>query len=304
MTQQKIIPCLWFDHQAKAAAEFYISLFKDSQIGTISHYGKEGFDIHGQPEGKVMTVEFELAGYKFVGLNGGPHFNFTPAISFFVTCESAAEVDTLWQKLSAGGSVLMELNKYDWSEKYGWLQDQYGLSWQIALGKLNDTGQKIVPFLMFVREQHGKAEEAMRFYTSVFKNSSLNGILRYGAGEMEPEGTVMHAQFALEGEQFMVMDSALEHLFTFNEAISFQVYGETQAEVDYYWEKLGAGGDPQAQQCGWLKDKYGVSWQVIPTAVVKMLNDPDHEKSERVMKAVLDMKKIDIKVSEQAYKGG
>lgn len=303
MIQQKITPCLWFDNQAEAAAEFYTSLFKDSKIGTVTRYGKEGFEIHGQPEGQAMTGEFDLAGYKFVGLNGGPHFKFTPAISFFVTCETAAEVDTLWQKLSDGGLVLMELNKYDWSEKYGWVQDRYGLSWQIALGKLADVGQKIVPLLMFVGQQHGKAEEALRFYMSVFNNSSLSGILRYGAGEKELEGTVMHAQFTLAGEQFMAMDSGLEHAFTFNEAISFQVYCQTQVEVDYYWDKLSAGGDPAAQQCGWLKDKYGVSWQVVPTVLTDLLNDPDSEKTERVMKVMLQMKKIDIEGLKNAYAG-
>ena len=161
---QKITPCLWFDNQAEAAANSYTSIFKNSKIGRITRYGKEGYEIHGRPEGTVMTVEFEIGGQAFTALNGGP-------------------------------------------------------------------------------------------------------------------------------------------VFKFNEAISFQVRCETQEEVDYYWEKLSEGGDKKAQQCGWLKDKYGVSWQVIPSVLGELLGDPDSEKSQRAMKAMLQMKKIDIEKIKRAYDG-
>ena len=159
---QKISPCLWFDDKAEEAAKFYTSVFKDSKIGDVTRYGKEGYEIHGKEEGTVMTVEFEIEGQKFLGLNGGP-------------------------------------------------------------------------------------------------------------------------------------------IFKFNEAISFQVYCETQEEVDYHWEKLSEGGDEKAQQCGWLKDKYGVSWQIVPTILMKMLKDKDSEKSQRVMKAMLQMHKLDISTLKKAY---
>jgi len=159
---QKISPCLWFDDQGEEAAKFYTSIFKDSKIGDVTRYGKEGYEIHGREEGTVMTVEFEIEGQKFLVLNGGP-------------------------------------------------------------------------------------------------------------------------------------------IFKFNEAISFQVYCETQEEVDYYWEKLSEGGDEKAQQCGWLKDKYGVSWQIVPTILMKMLKDKDSEKSQRVMKAMLQMHKLDISTLKKAY---
>jgi len=159
---QKITPCLWFDTQAEEAAKFYTSVFKNSRIGRISRYGKEGHEIHGRPEGSVLTVEFEINGQTFTALNGGP-------------------------------------------------------------------------------------------------------------------------------------------LFKFNEAVSFQVYCENQKELDHYWEKLSRGGDAKAQQCGWLKDRYGVSWQVVPTVLVGMLQDKDTRKSERVMKELLQMKKLDIARLEQAY---
>ena len=159
---QKISPCLWFDDQGEEAAKFYTSIFKDSKIGDVTRYGKEGYEIHGREEGTVMTVEFEIEGQKFLALNGGP-------------------------------------------------------------------------------------------------------------------------------------------IFKFNEAISFQVYCETQEEVDYHWEKLSEGGDEKAQQCGWLKDKYGVSWQIVPTILMKMLKDKDSEKSQRVMKAMLQMHKLDISTLKKAY---
>jgi predicted 3-demethylubiquinone-9 3-methyltransferase (glyoxalase superfamily) len=161
---QKITPCLWFDNQAKEAAEFYTAIFSNSKIGTISHYGEAGQEVHGKPAGTVMTVAFELDEQPFTALNGGPSFKF-------------------------------------------------------------------------------------------------------------------------------------------NEAISFQVNCETQEDVDYYWEKLSAGGDEKAQQCGWLKDQYGVSWQIVPSVLVEMLNDTETEKSQRVMTAMLQMKKIDIDELKRAYAG-
>ena len=300
---QKIIPHLWFNDQAEEAAAFYTALFEESYIGGTTHYSREGVEIHGQPEGTVMTVDFELAGYQFIALNGGPQFSFTPAISFFVVCETEPEVDALWTALTEGGDMLMELDRYDWSEKYGWVQDQYGLSWQLSLGKLEDVGQKITPSLLFVGEQHGRAEEAIRFYTSIFDNADVTGILRYGADDDQPEGTVQHAQFHLDSEVFMAMDSALEHGFTFNEAISLLIECASQEEVDYYWDKLTDGGDPKAQQCGWLKDRFGVSWQVSPTMLYEMLQDPDTEKVARVTRAYMQMKKFDTQKLQDAYQG-
>jgi|FLYL01.1.fsa_nt_gi predicted 3-demethylubiquinone-9 3-methyltransferase (glyoxalase superfamily) len=295
---QKITPNLWFDDRAEEAAQFYTSLFEDSRVGQVTHYDKAAAEASGKPEGSVLTVDFMLAGQDFVALNGGPHFKFTPAISFFVTMESEAEVDALWEKLVEGGTVLMPLEAYPWSEKYGWLADRYGLSWQVSLGKRSDVGQAIVPSLLFVGEQHGKAEEAIRFYTSLFEGSSVRGILHYGPGEHEPEGTVKHAQFVLAGQTFTAMDSSLAHDFSFNEAISFIVNCETQAEVDRFWNALSAV--PEAEQCGWLKDAFGVSWQIVPTVLPKLLSDPDPEKSQRVMQAMLQMKKLDIATLQQA----
>ena len=161
---QKITPCLWFHNQAEEAAKFYVSIFENSSVGAVSRYGKEGFEVHGRPDGSAMTVSFRLDGQEFTALNGGPHFKFTEAISFVVGCE-------------------------------------------------------------------------------------------------------------------------------------------TQAEVDRYWERLGEGGDERAQQCGWLKDKFGVSWQIVPTALFEMMSGADKEKSGRAMQAMLQMKKLDLPALRRAYEG-
>ena len=279
---QKIRPFLWFDGKAEEAAKFYTSTFKNSEIRSISQ----------------MSATFQLDGLEFIALNGGPQFKFSPATSFFVECERREELDAEWKRLSKSGTVLMELAAYPFSEKFGWVQDEFGVSWQLNLAGRKQT---ITPFLMFVGEQYGKAEEAMNFYISLFKNSSVTRIERYGAGEAEAEGTVKHAEFALNGQQFMAMDSGRQHPFTFTPAISFFVNCDTQEEINYFWEKLSAGGEKS--RCGWLKDKFGVSWQIVPPVLGEFLNDEDEEKSERVMKAMLEMDKLDIKALRRAYQG-
>jgi predicted 3-demethylubiquinone-9 3-methyltransferase (glyoxalase superfamily) len=293
----KITPFFWFDNQAEEAMDFYTSIFKTSKVGQISRYSEAG---PGTP-GSVMTASFELEGMPFTALNAGPVFSFTPAISFFINCENEVEIEYIWDRLIEGGSVLMPLQQYPFSKKFGWLKDKYGLTWQLNFGA---RAQKIVPFLMFASEQHGKAEEAMNFYTSLFKDSSIENIVRYGPGIDEAERSVMHAVFRLSGQEFMAMDSQQEHHFTFTEAISFYVNCMTQEEVDHFWDKLSEGGDENAQQCGWLKDKYGLSWQIVPSILIKLLNDPDPAKAQRVTEAMLQMKKIEIPILEKAYLTG
>jgi len=161
--------------------------------------------------------------------------------------------------------------------------------------------QKISPCLWF----DNNAEEAVAFYVSIFKNVKIGNVTRYGKEGYEihkrEEGTVMTVDFELEGQKFLALNGG--PVFKFNEAISFQIYCETQEEVDYYWEKLTERGDKKSQQCGWLKDQYGVSWQVVPSILVKMLQDKDSSKSERVMKAMLQMQKLDISTLRKAYQG-
>jgi len=303
---QKITPNLWFDGVGEDAARFYTNLFPDSTIGKIYRFGKEGAEIHGNPDGAVMNVEFSLAGQPFLALNGGPLFKFNPSISFFVICETEKEINNLWNALVEGGEIMMPLDQYDWSERYGWLNDKFGLSWQLMLGNIKQVGQKITPLLFFTGDRRGKAEEAIHFYTSVFGDSMIDGILKYDAEDQNKfaAGTVKHAQFSIENLKFMAMDSGMENNYPFNEAISFIIDCQDQKEIDYYWSKLTEGGDPEAQQCGWLKDRFGVSWQVVPIKILTdMLSDPDKEKTERVTKEFLKMKKFDLQNLQNAYKG-
>lgn len=217
--------------------------------------------------------------------------------------EARTKIDEVWKKLIDGGKALMELDKYPFSERYGWVQDRYGLSWQLILtNPEGDERPLVIPSLLFVGDQCGKTEEATDFYLSVFKDSKRGTISRYPAG-MEPdkEGSIMFTDFQLEGQWFAAMDSAREHHFAFSEAVSFIVTCETQEEIDYYWNKLSAV--PESEQCGWLKDKYGVSWQIVPKAMNEMMSKGAPEQIDRLTQAFLPMKKLDITKLEEAYQG-
>lgn len=292
---EKITPHLWFDKEAKEAGAFYASVFKNSRVKSTS-------TLHDTPSGSVDIVVIDLGGQEMTLLSAGPLFRFTPAISFYVACETKEEVDALWSELSRGGSVMMALGEYPFSERYGWTQDRYGLSWQVSYAGGQPIVQKITPTLMFTETQCGKAEEAIAFYTSVFHDSRPGFMMRYGAGE-EPnqEGTLKYAAFTLEGQQFAAMDSAYPHGFGFNEAISLMVHCQTQEEIDYYWDRLSS--DPAAEQCGWLKDKFGVAWQVVPDEMDEMLTTGDPAKIARVTEAFLQMKKFDLATLRRAAEG-
>lgn len=286
-----ITPFLWFASGAEDAANFYTSLFSNSAIRHVSRYGKEGFEFHHQPEGAAMSVDFVLEGQAFGAINGGPLFTINPSVSFLIACTSDEEVEAFWSKLSVGGKALMELGTYPFSQKYGWVQDKYGVSWQVMnMGSIPFT-QKITPTMMFVGNVCGRAEEAMKLYASIFPKSAIGNIVHYEAGDApDAAGTVKHGSFTLFGQSFAAMDSAHKHEFAFNEAISFMISCDTQEEIDRYWEKLTDGGEES--QCGWLKDKFGFSWQVTPSILPKLLADP--EKAGRVTNAFMQMKKFDI----------
>lgn len=297
---QKISPCLWFDRNAEEAIDFYTGLFDNSRVTTLERYPESPLEgpMEGM-EGQILTAIFELKGYQFMALDGGPLFQFNPSISFFVNLESKEEVSQFWDRLSQDGTSLMPLAEYPFSPWYGWIQDRFGVTWQLMLAE-GPIENPIFPSMLFVGDLAGKAEEALNFYTDVFRDARIGGISRYGAGQApDEEGTIAYGELTLEGQQFAAMDSAHQHDFTFNEAISLHVECQTQQEVDHYWEALSAV--PEAEQCGWLKDKYGVSWQIVPEQLGRLMSDPDPEKSGRVMEAMLQMKKIDIAGLEEAH---
>lgn len=308
-TKQKIVPHLWYNTEATEASKFYASIFPDSKVTNVT-------TLHDTPSGDCDVVSFDLWGQKFMAISAGPLFKFNPSISFMVNFDpllfgsspsrekdARAKLDAVWEKLSQGGTVLMPLDKYPWSERYGWLQDKYGLSWQLILtNPAGDPRPPIVPSMMFVGSNCGKAEEAIRFYLSVFKNSKQGNLIRRGPGqEPDKEGTVMFADFMLENSWFAAMDSAHDHKFAFNEAISFMVHCDNQQEIDCYWQKLSA--DPESEQCGWLKDKFGVSWQITPSALHEMMQRGTKEQIARITQSFLKMKKFDLAALQRAYDG-
>lgn len=290
----KIRPHLWFDKEARMAAEFYVGVFPDSAVTSATA-------LSDTPSGDVDSVTFELAGQPFMAISAGPYFTINPSVSFTVHCATAEEVDAVWAMLIDGGQALMPLDAYPFSARFGWVQDRFGVSWQVMLGASPaGEAQKIVPSLMFTGQNFGKAAEAIGFYTAVFPNARAGQVLlQPDESGTEAAGTVMTASFALAGLWFSIMDSGYEHGFNFNESMSFMVRCETQTEIDYYWTQLSA--DPQAEQCGWLKDKYGLSWQIAPAALDRMMSEGTPEQVARVTQTFLPMKKLDIAELERAY---
>lgn len=300
MENQIIVPHLWFDTEAEEAVEFYMSIFPESKLTDCT-------TLHDTPSGDAQQLSFELYGYRFMAINAGPYFTFNPSISFFINFdplkddEAERNLEKTWNALIDGGTALMPLDEYPFSKKYGWVEDKFGVSWQLILGG-PETGDwpKIVPSLMFIDQNLRKCEDALEFYLSVFENSRMGEIARFPE-DTPPHlpGSVMYSDFMIEGQWFSAMDSAGPHEFNFNEAISLMVLCEDQKAVDYYWNALSA--EPEAEQCGWLKDKFGVSWQIIPKEMNKMISNGSPEQLRKVTQAFFEMKKIDLEALKQAY---
>ena len=294
---QKITPYLWFDKEAVEAAEFYTSVFPDSKVGST-------MKMHDTPSGDVDIVGFQVMGYEFVAISAGPLFKFNPSISIMVNFDPSQDkdarqrIDEIWEKLSEGGKTLMPIQEYPFSERYGWIEDKYGFSWQLIY--TNPKGEHrplVIPSLLFVGDVCGKAEEASNSYLSIFKDAKRGAIAHYPAGsDPDKEGTIMFTDFMIESQWFAAMDSAFEHDFKFNEAVSLMVNCKDQKEIDYYREELSAV--PEAEQCGWVKDKYGVSWQIVPANMDELIS----RNPEKTTPAMLKMKKIIIADLENAGK--
>ncbi len=284
--KELITPCLWFDNQAREAASLYCKMFPGARIVMQS----------------PIVTEMEIAGQHITLLDGGPMYRPNPSISFFYNCDTEEELNNIWAAISPDGFIQMPLDKYPWSEKYGWISDRFGISWQLNLGKLTlgnreAASQKISPFLLFVGDQYGRVEEAIQHYTSIFDNSLTEEIVRYANNEQpDEEGRVKHARIRLNGQQFILMESAHAHKFAFNEGVSLTIHCNTQEEIDYYWKELTQSG--QESRCGWLKDKFGVSWQVVPAMLSKLMTDPN--KAGKAAQAFMQMRKFDIEKIIQA----
>ncbi len=242
----------------------------------------------------LLVVMFNIKGKPFLGLNAGPEFKPNPSISFFNICESNEELEHAWATLSEGSTTLMPLDTYPWSKRYGWIQDKFGVNWQLALKDVENVD--VFPALMFVGDQNGKAQEAINFYTSLFKDSSIELMAKYEAGDGDVIGNIKHAQFLLNGNKVAAMESSMQHNFNFNEGVSLVVNCDTQDEIDFYWLNITEQG--LEGRCGWCRDAYGVWWQIVPSILGSLMSDP--EKAPKVMQAFLKMTKFDIETLKQA----
>jgi Uncharacterized protein conserved in bacteria len=279
-----IFPCLWYDGDAKQSADFYCKVF-NGQITADT----------------PVVLNIDLFGQKLMLLNGGPHFQKNASVSFMVICDAEDEVQKYWEQLMEDGMALMPLDSYPWSKKYGWVRDQFGVTWQLYLGE-KASDQKIVPTLMFIHQNNGKAMEAMEFYTQTFPNSSIGNVLKYkdGGEPGEVPENVQHAHFVIDNYSLFCMDNSYDHQFDFNEGISMVVMTDDQQQTDHFWNTLISGGGRESM-CGWLKDKYGFSWQIVPKKLIQLMNDSDQEKAQKVVQAMMKMQKIIIRDLEEAY---
>jgi predicted 3-demethylubiquinone-9 3-methyltransferase (glyoxalase superfamily) len=292
---QKIIPHLWFDKEALEAAEWYVSLFENSKIIDIT-------TIPDTPSGDAQLVDFTLANLKFSAISAGPYFTFNPSISLMIACSTREEVDRLHGNLCEGGIELMEIGEYPFSERYAWVQDRYGLSWQLFLVENIDEHQRIRPTLLFSGSACGRADEAMDYYVSVFDHAKKGYINHYARGEAtDARARINYAELDIRGVQLIAMDHGMGGDFTFNEAFSFMVLCDNQEEIDYYSDKLSF--DPEAEQCGWVKDQFGLSWQIVPSNMNEILMKGKKEEVKRVTEAFLQMKRFDLERLEKARYG-
>lgn len=291
---QRIVPCLWFHHRAVEAVTFYTSVFPDARVTATQYYPSEGLpDFQQEFAGQALTVTFEIGGLRFVAINAGPEFAVNPSVSFMLNFDpsrdprAAEHLDALWASLSEGGTVLMPLGEYPFSPRYGWVQDRFGVSWQFILSNPDgDPRPFIMPSLLFGGAAQNRAGEALACYQQVFAGARVGTVARYPdrAGPAMPGG-VMFADLELLGQWFALMDSAVEQDFGFTCGVSLILECADQAEIDHYWSALSAV--PEAEQCGWCADRFGLSWQIVPVNLSELMQGPGSYQK------LMQMKKID-----------
>lgn len=292
---QKLIPHVWYDNKAYEAAQWYVALFDDSKI-TLRR------TIYDTPSGDAELVNFELAGFKIASISAGPYFELNNAVSLMVGCKNIEDVDRLYKELSKDGNVLMPINAYPFSKRYGWIQDRYGLSWQLMLDENLTEKFSIRPCLLFGDGVCGKAEEAMNRLTEIIEGSKIGFISYYNVGEaQDTRAKVNYGELSLLGTECVFMDHGYGGEESFNEALSFIISCDDQKELDYYTDQLSY--DTEAEQCGWVKDVFGISWQLNPSSLESMYQNCTVEEAERMTQALLKMKRLDIRALEAAKKG-
>ncbi len=281
---QKITPNIWFNGNAEQAVDLYSSTFGDSRVLNTIRYpasAEEGLaDFQLNMADQVLTIDFAIDNFRFTAINTGSEFRPNPAISFMVNFDPSRDdqarqhLDEAWQKLSQGGAVRMPLDKYDFSQHYGWVEDRYGVNWQLILtDPAGEPRPFIIPALMFAGPVLGRADEARQYYAEVFTGSMLGDVYRYPqTNDMFVKGQIMWSELQLAGQWFVINDGGPQQDFSFTEGLSLSIACRDQAEIDYFWEKLSAV--PESEQCGWCKDKFGVSWQVVPANMDELMTRP------------------------------
>ncbi len=285
----KITPFIRCVDNAKEQVEYYMNIFPGSKI----------------TKSNPIVTSFEIFGQSLATIQGGEHpeWKINPSISFSLWIKDKELTKTIRDKLADGGSIMMPFDEYMRSPAYGRCNDKYGVSRQVMYDNREETTEHaLVPSLLFVGENNGKAQEAMDLYTSIFPASKIDFVRKYEEGENDTVGNIAHAECKLVNQQFIMADSGLNHQFQFNDGISLMVSCKDQAEVDQYRDALIADGGVEVQ-CGWCKDKYGVSRQIVPIQLEALISDPDLEKSGRATQAMLQMKKLDIAKLEEAFNG-
>jgi len=282
-----IYPCVWFNDNGSEAAKFYCGIFPNTSVTADTG----------------MVQMLSVNEQKLMFLTAGTQFKPNPSISFLIANEDENETERLYHALEEGGVALMPLESYPFSKKYGWVKDKYGITWQLYTGTKGNTDQYFTPTLMFVGANNGRAEEAIDYYKNLFPNSAVEGVMHYSDGEEnETPENIQHAQFSINGYTLACMDSSLDHKFNFDEGISITVMTNNQEETDHYWDHFTKEGGEESM-CGWCKDKFGVSWQIVPKQLLALgINNKDKEKGQKVFQAMLKMKKIIIADLEEAAK--
>ncbi|CAD5897220.1 VOC family protein [Carnobacterium maltaromaticum] len=286
--ENKFAPCLWVDNQVEEMTELYTKVFENGKPLKTLYFLE---DAHGKI-GDILTQSVQLANQEFILLNGGPEFKATPSISYMITCTSETQLQDLWQELSEGGKLLMNLAIYPGVGQFGWLEDQFGISWQFSLDQ-SSSSQKITPCFMFSGEQYGNASSAVAEWIEVFQSGE---ILEHYSNE---DSTTKLAKFTLHQQEFMAMDSAVDHDFTFSLANSFYVYCENQKEIDRLWTAITSKGTEMP--CGWMGDRFGVAWQTVTRDMDTMLDRKNLTKALAVTQAVYGMMKIDSEELRRVY---
>lgn len=283
---QKITPNIWCNGNAQEMVDFYKQAFSDIEVLHTDYYPEstsEGLaDFQQDLAGKVLSIQFRIYDLEFVAINAGPEFTPNPSISFFVNFDPSRDdqarehLDALWSELSDGSKVLMELGEYPFSPHYGWIQDKFGVSWQLILTNPDgDPRPVIVPSLLFTDKAQNHAEDAAKLYVSLFDDAAIGNLSRYGQDTgLATANSLAYGEFSVGDQWFAVMDNGgQDHQFTFNEGVSLSVACKDQAEIDKLWSKLSTV--PEAEQCGWCKDQFGVSWQIVPENMNELMKAPD-----------------------------